>query len=117
LAPEDRETIPNVTEWPLQEVTKPKSSDSDALEHLILEFVVQAHFDYISASSSMDDGDKAGTEAVVRAHQALEEKRTQVQRAIFWKQVQTTALEWGGVVAGSLLSYVVSAALRKRMSA
>ena len=113
--PEDRETTTpqNVTEWPLQEVTKPKSSDSDALEHLILDVVVQAHFEHISSSTSMN---KAGTEAVVRAHQALEEKRAQVQREIFWKQVQTTALEWGGVVAGAVLSYVVSAALRRRMS-
>jgi phosphopantothenate---cysteine ligase (ATP) len=100
-----------VENWPLHEITKPKSSDSDALESLLIDHVVQTHFEYISLHH-----DKSGAEAMVRAHEELARKKHQVQQEIFWKSVQRTALEWAGVAVGAVLSYVVSAALRRRMS-
>ena len=115
LAPETRnDAAKPVQEWPLHDITRPRNSDPDALESLIIDFVVQAHFEYISSSVN-GTFDKSGTEAVLRAHQKIEERRKRVQQEIFWKQVKTTALEWSGVAMGAILSYVVSSALRRRM--
>lgn len=118
LAPSlsDSGEVPDVKDWPMKEITKPLGSHSDALESMILEFVVQAHFEYIS--SSFDGNmDRSGTRAVARAHDELTEKRRQLEREIFWEQTKKTGLEWAGVAAGCVLSYAVSYALRKRMSA
>ncbi len=81
-----------------------------------MEHVVQAHFEYISCSCN-GSFDKSGTDAVLRAHAELEQKKREVHREIFWKQVRTTGLEWAGVAVGAVLSYSVSAALRQRMNA
>ena len=104
-----------VQEWPMQEVSKPKSSSVDALEAMIMEHVIQAHFEYISASSS-GSFDKSGTAAVLKAHQELDRKRRLVEREAFWNRVQNMALEVFGVAIGATLSYFVSAALRQRMN-
>jgi phosphopantothenate-cysteine ligase len=104
-----------VQEWPMQEVSKPKSSSVDALEAMIMEHVIQAHFEYISASSS-GSFDKSGTAAVLKAHQELDRKRRLVEREAFWNRVQSMALEVFGVAIGATLSYFVSAALRRRMN-
>jgi phosphopantothenate-cysteine ligase len=117
LAPSQMDETPSdVKEWPMQEISKPRSSESDALESLIMEFVVQSHFEYISSSCN-GSFDKSGTEAVVRAHEELEQKKRQVQREIFWKQIEKTGLEWAGMAVGIALSYAVSSALRRRMHA
>lgn len=117
LAPSQRDerTSPDVSDWPMEKISKPRSSESDALEELIIESVVQTHFEYISSSCN-GSFDKSGAEAVLRAHEELEKKKREVQREIFWKQTKTTGLEWAGVVAGAVLSYAVSSALRKRMN-
>jgi phosphopantothenate-cysteine ligase len=117
LAPSQIDAPPaDVKEWPMVEISKPRSSDeSDALESQIMEFVVQAHFEYISSSYN-GSFDKSGTEAVIRAHKELERKKREVNREIFWKQVQKTSLEWAGVAIGAVLSYAVSSALRRRMN-
>lgn len=100
-----------VEDWPLREITKPKSSDSDALESLLIDHVVQTHFEFISLHYN-----KSGAEAMVLAHEELARKKHQAQEEIFWKSVQRTALEWAGVAVGMVFSYVVSAAFRRRMS-
>ena len=115
LAPEERiesDTAPPVEEWPLQELSKPHDSEPDALESLIVDFVVQSHFEYISTSGCFG---KDGTDAAIKAHEELEEKRRQIQRDLFWGRVKSTAMEWAGVAVGCFLSYAVSSALRKRM--
>lgn len=106
-----------VSNWPMQSIHKPnKGGDPDSLENQLVDVVVQVHFDYISTSGN-GTLDKAGTEAVLRAHQELEESKRRVQRELFWEKVRTTGLEWAGVAAGALLSYVISTALRRRMGA
>ena len=104
--------MPSVQEWPMISVNRPKHSESDVLEGLILDAVVEAHFEYISNQS-----DHSGTEAVLKAHQALEEKKRKLHGELFWKQVRSTGLEWAGVAAGAVVSYLVSSALRRRMGA
>lgn len=105
-----------VQEWPMQEVAKRnKSSAGDGLEARIMEHVVQTHFEYISCSSS-GSFDKSGTAAVVRAHEALERKRQQVEREAYWSSIQKVAMEWAGIALGALLSYGISAAMRRRMN-
>ena len=115
LAPEERiesDKAPPVEDWPLQEISKPHDSEPDALESLIVDFVVQSHFEYISTSGCFG---KDGTDAAIKAHEELEEKRRQIQRDLFWGRVKSTAMEWAGVAVGCFLSYAVSSALRKRM--
>eukprot|EP00980_Cylindrotheca_fusiformis_P023928 scaffold11212_cov121-Cylindrotheca_fusiformis.AAC.7 len=117
LAPpfsDTEETTSDVTNWPMKDIVKPRGSPSDVLESMILEFVVQAHFEYISFSV---DGsiDKSGTRAVARAHHDLMEKRRQLERDLFWEQTKKTGLEWAGVAIGCVLSYAISSALRARM--
>ncbi|KAG7360187.1 DNA/pantothenate metabolism flavoprotein [Nitzschia inconspicua] len=104
-----------VQQWPMQEISKPKSSENDALEAMIMDHVVQAHFEYISASSS-GSFDKSGTAAVLKAHQELDRKRKEMEREAFWKKMKVHALEWAGVALGAALSYMVSTALRRRMN-
>jgi hypothetical protein len=104
-----------VQQWPMQEISKSKSSDEDALEAMIMDHVVQAHFEYISASCG-GSFDKSGTIAVLKAHEELDRKRKQIDREAFWNKAKSIALEWAGIVLGAALSYMVSTALRRRMS-
>jgi hypothetical protein len=106
----------NVEDWPMQEINRPRASESDVLESMIIDFVVEAHFEYVSSSC---DGNmnKSGARAVARANEELNEKYRQLQRELFWGQAKKMGLEWAGVAAGGILSYAISHALRKRMSA
>ena len=99
-------------QWSMQ--TLRKSSDPDSLENQLVDVVIQEHFEYISKSCH-GTFDKAGMDAVMKAHEEMKEKKRKMERTIFWEKVQTTSLEWAGVAAGALLSYVISSALRKRM--
>lgn len=103
-----------VQNWPMHSITK-SSGDPDSLENQLVDVVIAAHFEYISKSCN-GTFDKAGAEAVMRAHYELEQKKRQIERELFWQRVQQIGLEWAGVAAGALLSYVVSTALRRRMS-
>ena len=121
LAPADMESslggsTSTVKTWPMQEISRPKSSEAEVLEGMIIESVVQTHFEYISTTLSASN-DKSGTESILRAQSELKEKRKNVEREVFWNQVQQVALDWAGVFAGAALSYVISTALRKRMNA
>ena len=100
----------------MHDLTKPRNSESDALESMIVETVVQTHFEYISSSNEVGM-DRSGTQAVIRANDELSEKRRKLESDLFWEQVKTTGLEWAGVAAGCLISYAVSSALRNRMTA
>lgn len=108
----------NVQHWPMQQISIPppktSGSSSDELEVTILDHVVQAHFEYISASCS-GSFDKSGAAAVLHAHQELDRKRKVLEREAFWRKVHHLALEWGGVAVGAAISYLVSSALRRRV--
>lgn len=104
-----------VQTWPMQSITK-SNGDPDSLENQLVDTVVTGHFDYI-AKSCNGTFDKAGVEAVRRAHDELQEQKRQLQRQAAWEKVQRIGLEWAGVAVGALLSYVISTALRKRMGA
>jgi len=101
--------------WPMQSIVKSKG-DPDSLENQLVDTVVEAHFDYISKSCN-GTFDKAGAEAVRKAHDELEEQKRRLQRKATWEKVQRIGLEWAGVVAGAMLSYAISTALRNRMGA
>jgi phosphopantothenate-cysteine ligase len=104
-----------VQHWPMHQVARPKNSEVDVLEAMIVEQVVQRHFEYISASAS-GSFDKSGTAAVLKAHKELERKRREMERGAFRSKVQGFLMEWAGVAIGCALSYMVSSALRKRMN-
>ena len=117
LAPSSVDGKPaDVKDWPTHDLVKPRNSESDALESMIVETVVQAHFEYISSSCEVGM-DRSGAQAVIRANDELSEKRRELERDLFWEQAKTTGLEWTGVAAGCLISYIVSSALRNRMTA
>lgn len=105
-----------VKDWPMHEISKPKTSEAEVLEGMIVEKVVQTHFEYISYCLS-ESADKSGTAAILQARKELEEKKKDRAKELFWDQAQKVALDWAGVVAGAALSYVVSTALRRRMGA
>ena len=109
-------TKANVRDWPMKQLTKPRgtlqTNHSDALEDLIIEEVIQSHFEYISVANQ-----NHGSDAVLAAHEQLEQERRRLQKKLFWKQIKATGMEWGGVLLGCGLSYVISSALRKRMGA
>jgi len=125
LAPADMETwldesstanpVSTVKDWPMQEISRPKSSEVEVLEGMIIEHVVQTHFDYISTSLS-GSSDKSGTTSIMRARLELKQKKKNIERELFWNQIQKVALDWAGVFAGAAFSYVISAALRRRMN-
>ena len=127
LAPEDMTSLlddsngtansisDTVKDWPMKEIRRPKSSEVEVLEDMIIEHVVQTHFEYISTSLS-GSFNKSGTDSLMQAHSELKEKRKAVERERFWNQIQQVALDWAGVFAGAALSYVISAALKKRMN-
>lgn len=123
LAPGDMEALmlerstnsSSVKNWPMKELSRPKSSGIETLEGMIMENVVQTHFEYISTSLS-GSFDRSGTASVIQAHLELQEKKKKIESELFWNQVQKVALDWAGVVAGAALSYVISNALRRRMS-
>lgn len=103
-------------DWPMQPLSKPnKASGSDVLEAIIMEHVVNAHFEYISCSST-GTFDKSGAAAVVRAHEELEKKRRQMEKEAYWDSIQQVAREWAGIALGAALSYIVSEAMRRRMN-
>lgn len=125
LSPENTEswfdknstTDPNLTvkDWPMQEISRPKSSEAEVLESMIIEQVVQTHFEYISTSLN-GSFDKAGTASIMQAHLELKQKKKDIESELFWKQFQKFALDWAGVLAGAALSYTISAALKRRMN-
>jgi hypothetical protein len=123
LAPDDMESWldetknpdSTVKDWPMQEISRPKLSEAEVLESMIIERVVQTHFEYISTSLS-GRMDKSGTASIMQAQLELKQKQKSIQRELFWNQVQKVALDWAGVFAGAALSYAISAALRKRMN-
>jgi len=104
-----------VKNWPMHEIARPKLSEAEVLEGMIIERVVERHFEYISNSLS-GSFDKSGTASILRSHLELKQAKKNMERELFWKQVQKVALDWAGVFAGAALSYVISTALRRRIN-
>jgi hypothetical protein len=104
-----------VQNWPMHTLVR-KAGDPDSLENQLVNAVIEAHFDYVSKSCN-GTFDKAGIEAVIRAHEDVEQKKRQIERDLFWERIQQIGLEWAGVLAGAFLSYAISSALRRRMTA
>jgi hypothetical protein len=111
-AEDDNNYVAPPQQWPMR--TLQKSLEPDSLENQLVDVVIQAHFEYVSKSCH-GTFDKAGMDAVMKAHDDMEEKKRQIERQILWEKVQKTSLEWAGVAAGALLSYAISSALRRRM--
>jgi phosphopantothenate-cysteine ligase len=102
-----------VSEWPMKVIDRPKSSDLDALEEALLDFVVEQHFAYISRH--WNGPNASTTEAAIRNHERLQEKKRQVQRELFWKRVRTETLALAGPLIGAVLTYSITSLLRNRI--
>lgn len=114
LTPEDQrvKNPTDATDWPLEEITKSSSTDIDSLESSLMDFVIQAHFEYISWHFHANG---SGVKAAERTQDLLKERKRRVQREIMWKQVKTRALEIAGAAAAFLISYTINAALQRRL--
>lgn len=99
------------SEYDWKSISRPKNSDTDALEEALLNFVVEQHFDFVSRNWN------DGTEAAIRNHVRLQEKKRQVQRELFWKRLRTEALGLVGPLIGGILTYAITSLLRNRIAA
>ena len=110
----------NVPEWPFQEITKSHQHHAagdaqDSLECAIIDFVVQAHFEYISSQGFYGStGD--GIETAKRRQADLREKKRQFQRQALVKHVQDHAATIAGAVIAVLISSTISSVLQQRAS-
>ncbi len=104
----------DASNWNLEEIVKPRSSDQDSLESSIIDFVVQAHFEFISYHFA-SSGSSSGLGASQRAQKMLLDQKRRVQRDKIYRQVRATVLDWTGVVASVLLSYYINMALQRRL--
>lgn len=101
----------NVSEWPMKQIDRPKRLELDALEEALLDFVVEQHFAYISRHWN----GTSTTEAAIRNHERLQQKKRQVQRDLFWKRVRTETLGLAGPLIGAVVTYSITSLLRNRM--
>jgi len=104
----------DASNWNLEEIVKPRSSDQDSLESSIIDFVVQAHFEFISFHFA-SSGSSSGLEASQRVQKMLLDQKHRVQRDKLYRQVRGMVLDWAGVVASVLLSYYINVALQRRL--
>jgi hypothetical protein len=91
-------------------ISRPRNNDTDALEEALLDFVVERHFDFVSRNWN------DGTEAAIRNHELLQEKKRKVKRDMFWKRVKNEILALAGPVVGGVLTYSIMSVLRSRIA-
>ena len=110
-----REAVPtSAQQWTMQKLSRPPQSSSsssqhqDSLEEMILDKVVESHFEYISWRSTAED-----LEAARHAQEAWKEKRQRVERDLYWKRVQALGTEVIGYVLSGVLSWAVALALQR----
>mmetsp|Transcript_17130 Transcript_17130/g.20563 ORF Transcript_17130/g.20563 Transcript_17130/m.20563 type:complete len:165 (+) Transcript_17130:418-912(+) len=111
--------LPSVSDWNLSEINKKSPGGTpgsvDALEEALLDFVVQQHFDYISRHWNGQTSQLSGTEAAIRTHERLQEKKRQIERDLFWKKFQNVGLEVAGTLVGVGITWTISSILAQRM--
>jgi phosphopantothenate---cysteine ligase (ATP) len=100
-----------VEEWPMAHVEKVPDEKSNALESNIVDFVVQAHFEYISHTFGAD------TTAMRASQRRIAAKKEKVKRERYWSGVKRVAAEVLGAVLAVTLSYAINTALQKRLQA
>ena len=93
-------------QWQFEEISR--MSPADDLEDLILDKVVESHFEFISWHISADGG-----ETVRQAQEALKEKRRKVQAQLFWKRANAIGTEIAGYLLSGLLSWAVAFAIHR----
>jgi len=124
--------------WPdMTELTKSRSgSSSDSLESVIIDFVVQSHFEYISchfqhqqasliSSRTRGDDDQEAKSApptaqeirsaAGRARALLEEKKRRIQRQRLFDQIQSISVDVAGMLLAVGLSYMINTAIQRRL--
>ena len=111
--PNQREMIPsNASQWESVELLKPVSDDPDALESILVDAVVQAHFEFISWHFQADG---SGVKAALEAQKRLEAKKRGLHRAAMWKNAQGLVVEAAGIALALFLSYAINTALHRRL--
>lgn len=101
----------NVENWPMKELTKDRSPNSN-LESLIVDIVVQSHFEFMSCHYTSNDYDSLQQIAVANDNIILEKKIE--QHRILWKKVKGIGLEVIGAVLTLWISYSINTAFQRR---
>jgi phosphopantothenate---cysteine ligase (ATP) len=124
---------PSVQDWSMQEVSRPNTtggrrvnleSITNALEDALLDAVVQRHFEFLSWHFHHHDDDEEGSAAAAAAAavrdgvrktmQAIEKKKQDMNRQVFWNRVQMASFELVGVALSILFPYAINSALQRR---
>lgn len=114
LAPDEaRQQHPkDPSHWSFHEVTCSPNSTVESLDSMIVDKVVQAHFEYISYHNYASG---EGWKAAEWARVALDEKKKRIQRQLWWKRVADIGFEIVGGLAAFLISYSINVVLQRRL--
>jgi phosphopantothenate---cysteine ligase (ATP) len=108
LSPGEANTPTDV--WPFTSVSCDTHSSQDSLESAIIDFVVQAHFEFISNQGYSGKG----LESAERRQTELLEKKRLLQRQAFAAQMKQQVWTIGGMAIAVVLSSVISSVLQRR---
>lgn len=97
-----------VEEWPMAHIEK-QNEESNALESNIVDFVVQAHFEYISHTFGED------TTSMRLTQRRIAVKKTIVKRERYWSEVKRIGVDIFGAILAVTLSYAINTALQQRL--
>ena len=116
LHPEDQRDLrpTSATDWAMDPLTRTSNttngitSISDELEDLLLDKVVESHFEFIAWHFS-----KEGAESARQAQRALQKKRREARRNVFWAKWGYYGTELAGWALSFALSYAATMALQR----
>lgn len=97
--------------WPMTEHAKPSGSGVDSLESLLIDEVVQSHFEFISYHFDVNG---TGAKAMSLAQEQLREEKRDVKRTIFWNKAKNVGIEVVGTALTLWISYKINTALQRR---
>ena len=102
------------------EVKKVYKNGEEQIEDPMIDFVIQKHFEYISTlnvsstlgvpSSSLEDKDGIGS-----IDDFIKNRKKQMHTQLWYRRMKNLTLQLCGSLVGAMISYYISAALRKRI--
>jgi phosphopantothenate---cysteine ligase (ATP) len=100
----------NVENWPMTELTKDRSSNSN-LESSIVDIIVQSHFEFMSYHYTSNE--YVLKQIASANNDRIMEKKAE-QRKIIWKKVKGVGLEVIGAALTLWISYSINTAFQRR---
>ena len=110
LAPDNFGTTSDAEHWPMKELTKDRSANSN-LESSIVDIAVQSHFEYMSYNYTSNE---LVLKQIADVNGNLLVEKEREQRRMLWKKVKGIGLEVIGAVLTLCISYSINAAFQRR---